>query len=84
MKFNIGNTVKVITHHYGRDQFEKIGVIVQTNNPTPLNIRVKFDGTRYNVYHEGDLELYNQPPLLQPDFTLDEISAAQEIIDQMG
>ncbi len=84
MKFKVGDTVRVTTDRFGPKQFGNIGVIIETDRPVPfLNIRVMFDDGP-NVYHEIDLELCNPPPLLQPDFSLDEISAAQEIMDQMG
>ena len=94
MKFNIGDTVRVTTDRFGNKQFGNIGVVIQTDRTglplSHLNIRVKFDrcrcpnyDTSTNVYCETDLELY-EPSLLQPDFTLDEIASAQEIMDQMG
>ena len=81
MKFKVGDMVRVSTNRFGPEQFGRIGVIIQTDRPTSLNFRVKFE-MGYNVYCETDLELCQ--PLLQPDFTLDEIASAQEIMDQMG
>ena len=85
MKFNIGDTVRVTTDRFGPRQIGNIGIITQTDRPSPinLNIRVSFDGF-HNAYCEDDLELYLPPPLLQPEFNLDEIVMAQEIMDQMG
>ena len=83
MKFNIGDTVRVTTDRFGPKPIGNIGVIIQTDLPTSLNFLVKFE-KGYNVYCETDLELCDPPPLLQPDFSLDEIASAQEIIDQMG
>jgi len=92
MKFNVGDMVRVTTNRFGPNQFGNIGVVVQTNRiphlPHP-NIKVEFYrchcpnyDSPTNVYCETDLELCQ--PLLQPDFTLDEIASAQEIMDQMG
>ena len=85
MKFKVGDTVRVSTDRFGPKQFGNIGVVIQINRHSPinLNIRVMFDHDS-NAYYETDLELYKPPPLLQPDFSLDEIAAAQEIMDQTG
>ncbi len=86
MKFKVGDTVRVNTDRFDRfgpKQFGNIGVIIYTDGPGSLDIRVMFDDGA-NAYHSDDLELYKPPPLLQPDFTIDEIATAQEIMDQMG
>ncbi len=84
MKFKVGDRVRVATDRFGIEYFGNIGIIVQTDNPSYLNILVEFDDGP-NAYHNNDLELYKPPPLLlEPDFSLDEIAAAQEIMDRMG
>ncbi len=90
-KFKVGDTVKVTTDRFGPKQFGNIGIVIEMDRRAPLNIRVEFDRCRCpnydsstNSYCETDLELCELPPLLQPDFSLDEIAAAQEIMDQMG
>ena len=86
MKFNVGDTVRVTTYRFGSRYIGNIGVIIQINLSERLKFLVKTERGHnpYNTYSETDLELYKPPPLLQPDFSLDEIASAQEIIDQMG
>ena len=86
MKFKIGDTVRVVTERWGKNQFGMTGVVYGlelAGYSLPLPVKVKFDNET-NAYDEYDLEIVHSALLLQPDFTLDEIASAQEIMDQMG
>lgn len=95
-KFAVGDQVVVTTDRFGDVSFcgrnypQKglTGIVTKTDRqqPTTLPLQIKYDefGT-LNAYAEYDLEFIDRIAfMVEPEFSLDEMADAQDIISQMG
>lgn len=88
-KFNVGDHVRVITKRFGDNQFHDIGVVDGVATDPGLNFRVDFSSnpdahSPYNSYDAADLEHYIPLSLTDPEFDLDEIHQAEDLVNQRG
>lgn len=87
-KFNVGDHVRVITGRHANDQFHCVGYITHIieidSFGRDLPLAVTLQDRRGLLYHEDDLELMVSQGLVDPEFDLDEIHQAEDLVNQRG
>lgn len=84
-KFKIGDRVKVTTTRFGNHQYGQIGEVYMLVERPNLPIRVRFANGGYNAYSDPDLTLLEECQLMpEPEFTLDEMAQAEELVGRRG
>ena len=88
-KFRVGDQVRVITDYWGYDQLGADGTVIYIHEDEgllPIGVRYsklsKYNPEGRNAYRPEDLELLTPRTMLpSPEFSLEEIGLAQELME---